>query len=229
MKVIITSGGTSEAIDQVRAITNHSTGSLGKALAEYFLDKGDQVSLVTTKRALKPEAHPNLSIQLIESVSDLKDCLEELVPSHDALIHAMAVSDYRPVYMTDIKELEEAANVRDFLNKRNQESKISSDADTQVLFLQKNPKIISLIKEWKPDIQLIGFKLLVGVEKQELIQVARASLIKNRADLIVANDLLEVTSNSHKALLVQENRVDQAENRLEIAQKIYAHIHKESL
>ena len=55
MKILITSGGTTEKIDAVRGITNHSTGYLGKEIAELFLAKGHQVTLVTTKTAVKPE------------------------------------------------------------------------------------------------------------------------------------------------------------------------------
>ena len=54
MKILITSGGTTEKIDAVRGITNHSTGYLGKEIAELFLAKGHQVTLVTrTERKSK--------------------------------------------------------------------------------------------------------------------------------------------------------------------------------
>ena len=56
MKILITSGGTTEKIDAVRGITNHSTGYLGKEIAELFLAKSHQVTLVTTKTAVKPES-----------------------------------------------------------------------------------------------------------------------------------------------------------------------------
>ena len=59
MKILITSGGTTEKIDAVRGITNHSTGYLGKEIAELFLAKGHQVTLVTTKTAVKPEPKEN--------------------------------------------------------------------------------------------------------------------------------------------------------------------------
>ena len=229
MKVIITSGGTSEAIDSVRAITNHSTGNLGKTLAEYCLEKGDQVTLVTTSRAVKPESHPNLEMKLIESVADLESCLEEIVPEHHAIIHAMAVSDYRPVYMTDLAELSKTDNIGDLLTKRNQENKISSQAETQVLFLQKTPKIISKIKSWNPSIVLVGFKLLVDVSPDRLIGIARESLVKNQANMIVANDLLEVTPAGHRAWLVRENSQESVDGRIEIAHKLYEEIHKEKL
>ena len=225
MNILITSGGTSEKIDRVRSITNHSTGQLGKIIAETFLDKGDQVTLVTTPKAVRPAAHPNLTIVLIENVSELLETLEPLVHTHDVLIHAMAVSDYTPVYMTGLEAVAASTDMTEFLNKTNSESKISSQDDVQVLFLKKTPKIISLVKKWNPDIRLIGFKLLVDVSNEELLETARASLIKNQAEIIVANDLTEISNQEHKAYLVGKDNVTQAQAKEEIAQLLYLHIH----
>ena len=225
MNILITSGGTSEKIDRVRSITNHSTGQLGKIIAETFLDKGDQVTLVTTPKAVRPAAHPNLTIVLIENVSELLETLEPLVHTHDVLIHAMAVSDYTPVYMTGLEAVAASTDMTEFLNKTNSESKISSQDDVQVLFLKKTPKIISLVKKWNPDIRLIGFKLLGDVSNEELLETARASLIKNQAEIIVANDLTEISNQEHKAYLVGKDNVTQAQSKEEIAQLLYLHIH----
>ena len=225
MNIFITSGGTSEKIDRVRSITNHSTGRLGKIIAETFLDKGDQVTLVTTPKAVRPAAHHNLTIVQIENVAELLESLEPLVHTHDVLIHAMAVSDYTPVYMTGLEAVAASSDMTEFLNKNNSESKISSQDDVQILFLKKTPKIISLIKKWNPDIRLIGFKLLVDVSDEELLKTARASLIKNQAEIIVANDLTEISNQEHKAYLVGKDNVTQAQSKEEIAQLLYLHIH----
>ena len=225
MNILITSGGTSEKIDRVRSITNHSTGQLGKIIAETLLDKGDQVTLVTTPKAVRPAAHPNLTIVQIENVAELLESLKPLVHTHDVLIHAMAVSDYTPVYMTGLEAVAASSDMAEFLDKTNSESKISSQDDVQVLFLKKTPKIISLVKKWNPDIRLIGFKLLVNVTKEELLKTARASLIKNQAEIIVANDLTEISNQEHSAYLVGKDTVIQAQSKEEIAQLLYLHIH----
>lgn len=99
MKILITSGGTTEKIDQVRGITNHSTGRLGKQIAERFLAAQHQVTLVTTASAVKPPKQEGLSTVEISTVADLIETLEPLVKTHDVLIHSMAVSDYTPVYI----------------------------------------------------------------------------------------------------------------------------------
>lgn len=225
MKLLITSGGTSEKIDQVRSITNHSTGKLGALIADSFLAQGDQVTLITTQNAIKPAAHPNLTIQIIENVQKLFEMMKPLVKTHDVLIHSMAVSDYTPIYMTGFEQITTSQDLTEFLNKTNKQSKISSKDNYQVLFLKQTPKIISQVKKWNPNIRLIGFKLLVDVSKEELLTVARASLTKNQAEIIVANDLSDISDNQHHAYLVKINSVIKADTKEEIAQQLVTHIH----
>ncbi|MFS1664122.1 phosphopantothenate--cysteine ligase [Streptococcus sp. zg-JUN1979] len=221
MKILITSGGTSEAIDSVRSITNHSTGQLGALIAQTFLEQGHQVTLLTTKNAIKPQSHPKLSTIIITNTASLQKELQERVLEHDVCIHSMAVSDYRPIYMTDIDKLDAEENVRNFLTKENDQAKISSDSDYQVLFLEKTPKLLSHIKEWNPNIILVGFKLLVDVSEKELLSVAKASLIKNKADFILANDLTHIDTNKHIGFLVSKDAIQKANTKPAIAQLIY--------
>ncbi|MGC0310856.1 phosphopantothenate--cysteine ligase [Streptococcus sp. CL9.43] len=217
MKILVTSGGTSEKIDRVRSITNHSSGKLGKIITETLLKSGHEVCLITTLQAVKPVSQSNLTIIEIKNTADLLQVMKDKVTDHQVLIHSMAVSDYTPVYMAGFDEVEASQDLTEFLDKKNQETKISSKEDVQVLFLKKNPKIISLIKEWNPNIHLIGFKLLVDVSQEHLIQIARESLEKNQADLIVANDLTQISSEQHKAYLVEKNSFQTAMSKYEIA------------
>lgn len=218
MKILVTSGGTSEAIDRVRSITNHSTGHLGLVITEALIKAGHEVCLITTSQAVRPASHPNLKIIEIKNTLDLLEEMRNLVKDYQVLIHSMAVSDYTPVYMTSIDEVQASQDLSKFLTKQNTESKVSSKEDTQILFLKKNPKIISLVKEWNPQIHLIGFKLLVDVTKEHLIDVARESLNKNRADIIVANDLTQINSDQHLAYLVEKNIYQTAYSKQEIAE-----------
>ncbi|HEL2402515.1 TPA: phosphopantothenate--cysteine ligase [Streptococcus suis] len=226
MKLLITSGGTSEAIDQVRSITNHASGNLGKIIAEQALKIGHEVTLVTTKQAVKPEPQQNLTIIEITNVESLQSTLEPLVKTHQVLIHSMAVSDYTPVYMTGLEEVQATENIASLLDKKNAESKISSKDDYQVLFLKKTPKVISFVKKWNPIIQLIGFKLLVDVPKEELFAVARQSIERNGADYILANDLTDIKENQHIAYLVNKTSEVQARTKEEIAQLILETLEK---
>ena len=217
MKILVTSGGTSEKIDRVRSITNHSSGKLGKIITETLLKAGHEVCLITTLQAVKPVSHPNLTIIEIKNTADLLQVMKDKLMDYQVLIHSMAVSDYTPVYMAGFDEVEASQDLTEFLDKRNQETKIPSKEDVQVLFLKKNPKIISLVKEWNSKIYLIGFKLLVDVSQDHLIQIARESLEKNQADLIVANDLTQISSEQHKAYLVEKNSFQTAMSKYEIA------------
>ncbi|WP_159543947.1 phosphopantothenate--cysteine ligase [Streptococcus halichoeri] len=221
MKILITSGGTSEAIDSVRSITNHASGRLGALIAERFLAKGHEVTLVTTTRAYKPQGHDHLHIILVTDVASLQAQLEPLVKTHDVLIHSMAVSDYSPIYMTDLEDVKKHRQLDELLHHSNSEAKISSSADYQVLFLKRTPKIISLVKSWNPKILLVGFKLLVNVPQEELITVARHSLTKNHADYIVANDLRDITDDQHLAYLVDQSAIYPAKTKHELANLIY--------
>ena len=225
MKILVTSGGTSEAIDSVRSITNHSTGRLGKIITETLLAAGHEVCLITTKRALKLEAHPNLSIREIDNTNDLLVVMQELVKEYQVLIHSMAVSDYTPVYMTGLDEVKTSSNLEELLDKKNKESKISSTDEVQVLFLKKTPKIISLVKDWNPSIHLIGFKLLVDVTEEHLIEVARQSLVKNQADIIIANDLTQISAHQHRAIFVEKDRLQTVQTKEEIANLLLEKIH----
>lgn len=217
MKILVTSGGTSEAIDRVRSITNHSSGRLGKLITETLLEAGHQVCLITTSQAVKPSAHKGLTIIEIKNTADLLQTMKDTIMDYQVLIHSMAVSDYTPVYMAGFDEVQASQDLTEFLDRKNQETKISSKDDVQVLFLKKNPKIISLVKEWNPNIHLIGFKLLVDVSREYLIQIARESLEKNQADMIVANDLTQINANQHLAYLVEENGYQIATSKQEIA------------
>ena len=216
MKILVTSGGTSEAIDSVRSITNHSSGRLGKIITETLLKAGHEVCLITTFQAVKPVNHPNLTIIEIKNTANLLQVMKDKVMDYQVLIHSMAVSDYTPFYMTGFEEVQASQDLTEFLDRKNQETKISSKDEVQVLFLKKNPKIISLVKEWNPSIHLIGFKLLVNVSQEYLIQIARESLEKNQADLIVANDLTQIHADQHVAHLVEKDSFKTATSKQEI-------------
>lgn len=93
-------------------------------------------------------------------------------------------------------------------------------------FFEKTPKVISYVKQWNPNIKLVGFKLLVNVPQEELIKVARASLVKNHADYILANDLVDIQTGMHKALLISNNEVASADTKEAIADLLYERMTK---
>lgn len=236
MRILITSGGTSEKIDDVRAITNHSSGKLGKAIAESFAKEDATIDMITTRHALKPEGKM-IHHHLIDSTADLEKALKDLMKknTYDAVIHSMAVSDFTPESSVTLEDLEAviAAKTVDLpkalvevANERT-EKKISSDTDHLVVVLKKTPKIISLIKKLQPQTILVGFKLLVDVPMIELLNVAKASLEKNQADFILANDLAEIRGEKHHGYLInKQHKVKEAQTKTEIAELIKKEVMK---
>lgn len=216
MNIVITAGGLSEYIDNVRKITNSSTGKLGLVIANTFLsnDNIDLIYYVCPKSALKPN---NEKVKIIEvnGANKTKDAIEEILKNNkiDIFIHSMAVSDYTINYVTNMNYLNESLNntnnktIKDVFNnaKKYNEDKISSNEDNLILVLKPTPKIISIIKNISPKTILVGFKLLDNVDELKLIKVAKELRDKNKCDYVIANDLDNIKQGNHKAFIIDKN------------------------
>jgi phosphopantothenate--cysteine ligase len=201
MKILITSGGTSEYIDDVRILTNISTGKLGAKIADKFLlgaSKIHPVSYIHGKCAVLPQwvednkyRRPplnGLDLYPVGSVAELMSTMEGLVPTHDVIIHAMAVSDFGFRRDKSIK-----------LKSNDPQAFIDYMRDN----ITVNPKVISHIKKWNPKAILVGFKFEVGKNPDELYEIASESMRKNKCDLVVANDKEEmVRERKHVAYII---------------------------
>lgn len=182
-RVLVTSGGTSEYIDDVRVLTNISTGRLGAIIAETLEAAGHTVTYLCARSAVLPTRStsathadnysPNVVVSTCTDVKSLMEKMEILVPEHDIIIHAMAVSD--------------------FGFKRDKPVKLKSN-DPQA-FIQHmkeniviNPKILPLIKKWNPDCKVVSFKFEVGRTFEQLAAQALYSMTSTSGDLVVAND-----------------------------------------
>lgn len=233
-KIIITAGGTSEKIDNVRKITNSSSGKLGMTIANHLLAEKDDIKIyyVCSKNSFKPS---NNKVQIIEidNTIDLKKVIENLLINNniDYFIHSMAVSDYMTDYVTNLNKIKESiikANNLDeaFSNiKVISANKISSYEDNLVIVLKPTPKIISIIKDISPSTYLVGFKLLDGVSKEELIDAAKKLRNKNRCDLVVANDLSNIRNGKHIAYIIDnEENIEESHSKNDIAKKLVRRI-----
>lgn len=243
MRILVTSGGTSERIDDVRSITNHASGQLGRLISEEFLNHQINVDLITTPKAIKPSDQAGLSIHLIEDTAQLKDTLEQLLieNTYDAIIHSMAVSDFTYEKSFSEEHFEETLSqlqtpitkevLADLLTAAEAEPahKISSDTDHLILVLKKTPKVIQMIKKLQPRAKLVGFKLLSDVSKEELLATARENLVKNNADFVLANDLSNIDETQHIGYLIDKNWqiTGEAKTKKEIAHLIYKTLWKE--
>jgi phosphopantothenoylcysteine decarboxylase/phosphopantothenate--cysteine ligase len=158
--VVVTAGGTQEAIDPVRYISNYSSGKMGYALAEAARDRGAAVTLITTPTALVPVA--GVEIVHVQSANQMKDAVNKATVKADAIIMAAAVADYMP----------KAAAAQ----------KIKKGAGGLTLELVKTPDILS---ELKGKFIKVGF----AAETQDLIANAKKKLVSKGCDIFVANDV----------------------------------------
>lgn len=229
-KIVITAGGTSEKIDNVRKITNSSSGKLGVTLANHLLNENEELMIyyVCSKNSLRP-TDERVKIIEIDGTIDLKKEIESLLLNEkiDYFIHSMAVSDYMTDYVTTIERIkksvkntnnvDEAFSNIDIIN----ESKISSYEDNLVIVLKPTPKIISIIKNLSPSTYLVGFKLLDGVSKEKLVEVAKKLRDKNKCDLVVANDLSTIRNGEHIAYIInKDNEIEESHGKDDIAKKL---------
>ena len=233
-KIIITAGETSERIDNVRKITNSSSGKLGMTIANHLLEENNNLMIyyVCSKNSLRPNDE-RVKVVEIDGTIDLKNTIEGLLTSEhiDYFIHSMAVSDYMTDYVTTIERIKESIKKHDGIDEafKNIEviggTKISSYEDNLVIVLKSTPKIISIIKNISPYTYLVGFKLLDGVSKEELIEVAKKLRNKNKCDLVVANDLATIRNGEHIGYIIDKNNeVEEAHGKDDIAKKIVRRI-----
>jgi phosphopantothenoylcysteine decarboxylase / phosphopantothenate---cysteine ligase len=164
-RVLVTAGGSQEAIDPVRYIGNHSSGKMGYAIAEAARDRGAEVVLISTPTALRQPA--GLQLVGVRSAAEMLASLEAHYPSVDVLIMAAAVADFR---------VDLAAN-----------QKLKRGAQAVDLRLVPNPDLVAstalLVTERR--VVRVGF----AAETQDLVEHATEKLARKKLDLIVANDV----------------------------------------
>ena len=186
-RILITSGPTRAPLDAVRFLTNKSTGRLGALIAEAALEAGADVTFVYGRGSAVPAVREGgtdrLRLLPIDTVEDLVTVFNHELPRGvDAVIHAMAVLDFAP------------AQVR--------EEKVTSTLQEWVVHLVPTPKAAARVRELAPRTLFIGFKLEVGKDKAALVEIARDWAQRNRADLVVANDMRDIERGIHIGYLV---------------------------
>ena len=163
-KVVITGGATTEKIDDVRAITNFSSGKMARALARAFYYAGAEVKLLAS---FETANEPFLSLKFSSSSELLELCKSEC-ESANLLVMCAAVSDFVP---TKIDGKIKKEDVGESLN----------------LSLKRNVDILQSLKELK--CKKIGFKL--EISNESALKSARSMLEKKRLDAVCLNILGE--------------------------------------
>ena len=168
MRVLITCGATWVAIDDVRVISNVSSGQMGHLIADAMRQKGARVTLIEG-----PVTHQwvNKKIKVIKYnyFDELSRLLkQELVKNYDIVIHAAAVSDFK------VKAVAK--------------KKIASTKDLS-LDLVSTPKLIKDIKRLSPESFLVGFKLESKLNSKNIFSSVRSLFSASSCDLVVANTI----------------------------------------
>ena len=178
MHCIVTAGPTYEPIDQVRRLTNHSTGQLGTGLAKRLADDGHKVTLLRGTLATHTEQPVGVELQLFTTSADLAEKLERLAKA-DAIFHAAAVSDFAAGQVfrrTDEGKLEP-------LN----QGKLGTRDGDLLLELKPTPKIIASLRDWFAEAFLVGWKYEVDGDRDSALGQGQTQIVENQTNGCVVN------------------------------------------
>jgi phosphopantothenoylcysteine decarboxylase/phosphopantothenate--cysteine ligase len=166
--ILISAGGTREALDPVRYLGNRSSGRQAFALATAARARGAKVTLV----AGHTEVEPPLGVEIIrvESALEMKAAIEAISSAYDAIIMAAAVADFRPATRLD--------------------TKIKKGQGATVIEFVQNPDILTaLVANKSPRQIIIGFAAETGDADGTVKEHGLAKLAAKGADLLVINDV----------------------------------------
>lgn len=165
-KVLVSAGSTYEKIDEVRGITNRSSGKMGIEIAKEAFIRGADITLI--KGQMTADVPNVFNVVEVESSAEMHYAVSKLATKNDVFVSSAAVSDFK------VKNAEA--------------DKISSDTDITIE-LERTPKILNEVKEINPDIFLVGFKAVHNLSDEELLNAAKQRMEQSSADLMVANDV----------------------------------------
>ncbi len=166
-RVVVSAGGTREAIDAVRFIGNRSSGRMGVALAEAAAARGAQVTLLAANVSLPTDAA--IERVDVESAAQLQQASERAFAEADLFIAAAAVADFRPDQVADGKMKKQAGE------------------EERTLTLVRTPDVIAgLSARRQPGQVLVGFAAEHG---PQALDYGRDKLARKGLDAIVVNDV----------------------------------------
>jgi len=169
-RILITAGPSREAIDNVRYLSNKSSGRMGIEIAKEASARGADVLLVAGECMVKIPEY--IKTNHVESAGDFIKVIKDEISNnnYDFFISAAAISDYKPVDLI--------------------KGKISSDNVKELnVNMKLTPKILDIARRKDYTLFIIAFKAETNVSRTELIDRAYDRLLKSESDLIVANDV----------------------------------------
>jgi phosphopantothenoylcysteine decarboxylase/phosphopantothenate--cysteine ligase len=178
---IVTAGPTYEPLDDVRRLTNFSTGRLGTTLANYLAARGHNVILLLGEQATYAGERRAQRVESFSTTADLRAKLKTLAAKKvDAIFHAAAVSDFSfgRIFAPDAaNKLVEIKSAR----------KISTRQGKLLVELLPSPKIIAELRGWFPGTKIVGWKFEADGRRPEAIAAARRQVAECSTDLCVLN------------------------------------------
>jgi phosphopantothenate---cysteine ligase (CTP) len=180
MRCIVTAGPTFEPLDQVRRLTNHSTGRLGSELTNYLAEQEHEVTLLIGQQATWRGERDPARVETFTTTDNLRLRLRALADEGwDAVFHAAAVSDFTfgKAFIRGAKgELHEIHS-----------GKLSTRGEPLLVELVPTVKIISELRGWFPRATIIGWKYEVDGTREDVIEKASRQIFENQTDACVAN------------------------------------------
>ena len=180
MKCLVTAGPTYEPLDDVRRLTNFSTGRLGSELANFLVAKGHTVTLLLGAQATHCAESMAQEVEVFTTSADLRDRLQaRSTQSPDAIFHAAAVSDFAFGKIWHRSTAGDLAEV--------QSGKLSTRSGTLLAELVPTPKIIAELRDWHPRARLVGWKFEVDGNRADSVALGVRQLAECRTDACVVN------------------------------------------
>ena len=182
MRCVVTAGPTYEPIDEVRRLTNYSTGRLGTGLAKRLAKEGHEVILLRGTLATYTEKPEGVTIEMFTTTDDLAgklECLAKQQPEVGAVFHAAAVSDFAAGAVLQKSDDGELTPVR--------QGKVSTREGSLLLEFRPTQKIISHLRGWFSGAQLVGWKYEVDGDRVSALGQAQQQLADNATDACVIN------------------------------------------
>jgi len=181
MNCIVTTGPAYEPLDDVRRLTNFSTGRLGTTLANYLAARGHNVLLLLGEQATYAGERRAQRVEFFSTSADLRAKLKALASKKaDAIFHAAAVSDFSfgRIFAPDAaKKLVEIKPAK----------KIPTRQGKLLVELLPAPKIIAELRGWFPRSKIVGWKFEADGRRADAITAARRQLAECATDLCVVN------------------------------------------
>jgi len=180
MQCIVTAGPTYEPLDEVRQLTNFSTGRLGTELAGFLTARGHETILLIGQQAsYRGERHAG-RVETFTTTANLRDRLRALARQPvEAVFHAAAVSDFAFGKIWQRTPEGELTEIK--------AGKMPTREGTLVAELMPTPKIIAELRQWFPTARLVGWKYEVEGDRTTVIQVVERQIAECRTDACVAN------------------------------------------